>query len=93
MGTYMGHIGPVLSCMWSPLKPQLIMTGSSDFTLHVWNYTLPEQSPKQLSDIKGKKKKGKKKKKNSKTANNENNETVPNPVNEVLEETQSNSSK
>lgn len=48
MGTYVGHEGPVLCCMWSPLKPQLIMTGSSDFMLHIWNYTLPAQSPKQV---------------------------------------------
>lgn len=52
MGTYMGHNGPVLCCMWSPLKPQLVMTGSSDFMLRIWDYTLPEQSPKQLSEIK-----------------------------------------
>jgi len=62
----MGHDGPVLCCMWSPLKPQLIMTGSSDFTLHIWNYTLPAQSPKQLSDIKAMKKKHKQQKKLSK---------------------------
>lgn len=62
MGTYIGHDGPVLCCMWSPLKPQMIMTGSSDFMLRVWDYTLAEQSPKQISDIKILKKKQKQKK-------------------------------
>lgn len=52
MGTYMAHDGPVLCCMWSPLKPQLILTGSSDFMLRIWDYTLPAQSPKQLPEIK-----------------------------------------
>lgn len=87
MGTYMGHDGPVLSCMWSPLKPQLIMTGSSDFTLHIWNYTLPAQSPKQLSDIKAEKKKHKQQKKSSKnkTDNHDNNLTTPNPVSQSAE--------
>lgn len=77
MGTYMGHDGPVLCCMWSPLKPQLILSGSSDFTVHIWNYTLPAQSPKQLSDIKVMKKKYKQKKSlKSKTDNNESNLTA-----------------
>lgn len=62
MGTYMGHDGPVLCCMWNPLKPQLIMTGSSDFMLRIWDYTLAEQSPKQISDIKILQKKQKQKK-------------------------------
>lgn len=66
MGTYIGHDGPVLCCMWSPLKPQLIMTGSSDFTLHIWNYSLPAQSPKKLSDIKVMRKKYKQQKKSTK---------------------------
>lgn len=46
----MGHRGPVLCCMWSPLKPQLIITGSSDFMLSIWNFTCPEQSPKPFSE-------------------------------------------
>lgn len=71
MGTYLGHDGPVLCCMWSPLKPQLIMTGSSDFTLHIWNYTLPVQSPKKLSDIKAMKKKHKQQKKSPKNKTDE----------------------
>ena len=83
MGTYMSHDGPVLCCMWSPLKPQLIMTGSSDFTLHIWNYTLSAQSPKQPSDIKASKKKQKQQKKlKNKTDDHENNSTTStNPVN------------
>lgn len=44
----MRHNGPVLCCMWSPLQPQLIITGSSDFMLSIWDYTSPEQSPKPL---------------------------------------------
>lgn len=74
----MGHDGPVLCCMWSPLKPQMIMTGSSDFTLHIWNYTLPAQSPKQPSDIKTTKKKCKQKKSpKSKMDDHETNSTTP----------------
>lgn len=77
MGTYIGHDGPVLCCMWSPLKPQLIMTGSSDFMLRIWDYTLAEQSPKQMSDIKFLKKKQKSQKKSSKSkTNGENNPTM-----------------
>ncbi|GAB1867613.1 Gem-associated protein 5 [Camponotus japonicus] len=77
MGTYIGHDGPVLCCMWSPLKPQLIMTGSSDFMLRIWDYTLAEQSPKQMSDIKLLKKKQKSQKKSSKSkTNGENNPTM-----------------
>lgn len=74
MGTYVGHEGPVLCCMWSPLKPQLIMTGSSDFMLHVWNYTLPEQMPKQLPNKtkENLKKKSKQKKSKNKTDDHEN---------------------
>lgn len=91
MGTYMGHEGPVLSCLWSPLNSQLIMTGSSDFTLHVWNYTLSAQSPKQLSDIKADKKKNKQKKspKNKTNVLNdcENNMTTPNSVSQSTEVT------
>ncbi|KAL6431847.1 hypothetical protein ACFW04_007362 [Cataglyphis niger] len=82
MGTYMGHDGPVLCCMWSPLKPQLIMTGSSDFMLRMWDYTSPAQSPKQMSDIKTKKKqkqqKPQKKLPQSKTNEAENNTTISN---------------
>lgn len=59
MATYVGHSGPVLCCMWSPLKPQFIITGSSDFMLSIWDYTSPEQSPKLLSDDKKRKLKNK----------------------------------
>lgn len=59
MGTYVGHSGPVLCCMWSPFKPQLIITGSSDFMLSIWDYTLPEQSPRSFSEDKKKKSKHK----------------------------------
>jgi len=78
----MGHDGPVLSCMWSPLKPQLIITGSLDFTLRVWDYTSPKQSPVRSTDIKFVKKKNKQKSK-KKTAKNitDNVETHNNLVN------------
>ncbi|XP_029169369.1 gem-associated protein 5-like [Nylanderia fulva] len=33
MSTYMGHNGPVLYCMWSLLKPQIIMTGYQSDTV------------------------------------------------------------
>lgn len=66
MGTYMSHDGPVLCCMWSPLKPQFIMTGSSDFVLRIWDYTSAEQAPKPSSDIKFLKKKQKSQKKSLK---------------------------
>lgn len=83
MGTYMGHDGPVLCCMWSPLKPQLIMTGSSDFMLRIWDYTSPAQLPKQMSDIKIAKKKQKQQKPQKKLPQNktdeaENNTTMSN---------------
>ncbi|XP_066991997.1 gem-associated protein 5 [Anabrus simplex] len=36
VGNYSLHSGIVYSCSWSPLDPDLIMTGSADFTLRVW---------------------------------------------------------
>lgn len=50
MGTFRGHNGPVLCCMWSPLKPQLIITGASDFMLCIWNYT-KQSSTKQVCHV------------------------------------------
>jgi len=58
----MGHDAPVLSCAWSPLKPQLIITGSLDLTVRVWDYTSPKQSPVHPTDIKFPKKRSKQKK-------------------------------
>lgn len=54
LGTFTGHDAPVLSCMWSPLKPQLIITGSVDFTLRVWDYTSLAQAPIRLKCTKKK---------------------------------------
>ena len=36
IGTYTGHSGPVFCCMWSPLDPDFIITGSADFTVQIW---------------------------------------------------------
>lgn len=56
MATYTGHNGPVLCCIWSPFKPQLIITGSSDFITCIWDYTSPSQSPKEPPNMTSKKK-------------------------------------
>lgn len=36
IGTFTGHSGPVFCCMWSPLDPDFIITGSADFTVKIW---------------------------------------------------------
>lgn len=54
----MEHCGPVLCCMWSPLDPDFIITGSADFTIRIWKvaYNLPQKklSKKILSKTKEK---------------------------------------
>lgn len=62
IASYASHFGPVFCCMWSPFSQDLIITGSADFTLRIWNISnqkilIPLQSK---SASKGKRTKKKK---------------------------------
>lgn len=36
IATYTAHSGPVMCCMWSPLDPDYVITGSADSTVRIW---------------------------------------------------------
>lgn len=36
IATYNSHLGPVQCCMWSPFSQDLMITGSTDFTVRIW---------------------------------------------------------
>ena len=66
-----------MSCMWSPLSQDLIISGSGDFTLRIWNITNQEKlsNPPMNLKIKGKRTKKKKNKKLLDTSSEKENET------------------
>ena len=34
---FSGHSGRVMCCLWHPTRPGLVITGSEDTTLHIWD--------------------------------------------------------
>ncbi|XP_077448071.1 gem-associated protein 5 isoform X2 [Stigmatopora argus] len=65
---YRGHLGYLLSVVWSPIEPDVIWTGGKDFTVQEWRvskqeFTKPPKG-KKMVDLKEKAKLKKKKNKN-----------------------------
>lgn len=61
IATFTGHLGPVFSCMWSPLDPDFMISGSADFTVQIWKISeqeaiMPTEKPTSRK-VKTKKKK------------------------------------
>lgn len=91
LATYMDHLGNVFCCMWSPLDPDLIITGSTDFTLRIWR--LSDQKPREITNVK--KARQKKSKKKKATNSNKHAEEIEKDIEKDVEEivTPSKSSK
>lgn len=80
IGTFTGHLGPVFSCMWSPLDPDYLISGSADFTVQIWKISeqeaiMPTEKPTSRK-IKTKKKKNHIDKSSSIVKNNENEDEI-----------------